>query len=156
MKKFEILMALAMIASPALADFWTNCTTFGGKIITANSYGNDKGGKCNDPSNPDLSNNCNGKRFCIGSQAMNWWSTFTWCESLGGEPATFDSLCPTCSQVWGYCPNLKSILSSGDLYRGNAPRNSDSTWLFNLKDGIIDYAGGGHRGFSYKPICQEK
>ena len=154
--KYLTLITLALMATSAQADFWDNCTAYGGTIITANSYGNDKGGDCNDPNDTTKTNNCNGMRFCLGSKTMNFWSTFTWCESIGGEPASFDNLCPSCQQAWGYCPNLKKLLSSRDYYRGNTPRNSDSTWLFILQNGEIDYAGGITRAAGAKPICQEK
>ena len=83
MKKFGILLLSLCIATPALADFWSNCTNNGGTIITANSYGNDKGGLCNDPSNSDLSQNCNGKRFCMNAYYISIWNNLTWCDAIG-------------------------------------------------------------------------
>jgi len=119
MKKFGILLLSLCIATPALADFWTNCTNFGGTIIQANSYGNDKGGLCNDPNDPNLSNNCNGQRFCKNGTRMNWWSARTWCESIGGKLASFENVCPGVgmrpNNVTGACPNAKGI-SSGWVY----------------------------------------
>jgi len=118
MKKFGILMALAMIASPALADFWTNCTNNGGTIIQANSYGNDKGGLCNDPSDSTKTNNCNGKKFCKSENKTNWWSAFTWCESIGGQLTTFELACPGTQQILnniqGACPNLTNAHTCKD------------------------------------------
>ena len=114
MKKFGILLLSLCATTPAFADFATNCTNAGGTIITANSYGNDKGGLCNDPSNPDLTKNCNGKSFCLG-HAMNWWSAFTWCESIGGKFASFSSMCPGTAPAENgdsnACPNLKGLSS---------------------------------------------
>ena len=112
MKKY-LLVALILVSQPALADFWTNCTNYGGTIITANSYGNDKGGLCNDPSDPNLTNNCNGKRFCRGRQIKTWWSAFTWCEAIGGKLISFSSLCPGNQTInSGTCANVKSVDSS--------------------------------------------
>ena len=106
--KYLTLVTLVLVAGTAQADFWDNCTAYGGTIITANSYGNDKGGDCNDPSNPDLTNNCNGKRFCKIGQKINWWSAFTWCDSIGGKLASLESLCPG-TQYFSFadCPNFK-------------------------------------------------
>ena len=109
--KYLTLIILALMATSAQADFWDNCTAYGGTIITANSYGNDKGGLCNDPSNPDLTNNCNGKRFCQHHVGMgaSWWSCFTWCESIGGKFASLDSLCPNSQTAPNVpCPNWKN------------------------------------------------
>ena len=109
--KYLTLIALALAATTAQADFWDNCTAYGGTIITANSYSNDKGGLCNDPNNPELTNNCNGKQFCKSGKGMNWWSAFTWCEAIGGKLASFSSICPGIqtipNKVTGACPNAK-------------------------------------------------
>ena len=114
MGKHLALIVLAFISETAHADFWDNCTaTNGGTIITANSYGNDKGGLCNDPNDTTLTNNCNGKRFCLSSKAMNLWSAFTWCEAIGGQLASFESMCPNTQPAvnsGGVCPNIKGIV----------------------------------------------
>ena len=113
MKKFGILLLSLCMATPALADFATNCTNFGGTIITANSYGNDKGGYCNDPNDSNLPNNCNGKQFCLRNTATNWWSAFTWCDVVGGHLASFYSMCPNTKtntdSTKGTCANLTSV-----------------------------------------------
>ena len=109
MKKYITLLTLILMTGVAHADFWSNCTTYGGTIITANSYGNDKGGLCNDPNDPNLTNNCNGKKFCQGGKTMNWWSAFTWCESIGGKLASFESVCPGAKSVQDTCPNTKGL-----------------------------------------------
>ena len=114
MKKYLYLIALAL-ATTAQADFWDNCTAYGGTIITANSYGNDKVGLCNDPNDSTKTNNCNGKRFCMNNKGTNWWSSITWCESIGGKLASFSSLCPGViadSSGSGDCPNATGINSS--------------------------------------------
>ena len=117
MKKFGILLLSLCIATPALADLWTNCTNNGGTMITANSYGNDKGGYCNDSNDSSVTNNCNGKRFCVSGNAMNWWSTFTWCEAVGGHIVSFESACPNTQALYytaaGFCANLTGALNAG-------------------------------------------
>ena len=114
--KYITLILLALVTTSAQADFWDNCTANGGTIITANSYSNDKGGLCNDPSNPNLTNNCNGKRFCKSNNGMNWWTSFVWCESIGGKLATFSSVCPAIqtnhNPSSGACPNLTNIIAN--------------------------------------------
>lgn len=37
---------------------------------------------------------CNTKTFCRSYAAMNWWTAQTWCKSIGGTLAKFESLCP--------------------------------------------------------------
>ena len=113
MKKV-LLTTLVLVAGIAQADFWDNCTAYDGTIITANSYGNDKsGGLCHDPSDPNVTQNCNGKRFCRSGNTMNWWSGFTWCESIGGKLASFEHACPGNQTInSGTCANLKGTESN--------------------------------------------
>ena len=109
MKRYLLLTAL-VLATTAQADFWDNCTAYGGTIITANSYGNDKGGLCNDPNDTNLTNNCNGKRFCMSGNKMNWWSAFTWCNEIDGTLVSFSNLCPGKQTInSGTCANIKEI-----------------------------------------------
>ena len=161
MKKYLYLIALAL-ATFAQADFWDNCTTYGGNIITANSYGNDKGGLCNDPSDPTLTNNCNGKRFCHGEKKMNWWSAFTWCEAIGGKLASWESLCPGTQPLTSItCANIKGI-SSKDYY-GYSSLGKDTDYVFevNLSTGTnTNYKNGyGKRAWTaygtFVPVCEE-
>ena len=137
MKRYLLLTALAL-ATTAQADFWDNCTAYGGTIITANSYGNDKsGGLCNDPSNPELTNNCNGKRFCMSGNKMNWWSSFTWCESIGGRLASFFSMSPGAQTTpSGTCANLKSTGSSTYAW-SNTLWQTAKPFRINLSTGKI-------------------
>ena len=102
------VLACLLLTTPTQAKWGDNCTLNGGTIIKANEYGNDKGGKCNDPNNPDLTNNCNGMEFCMSNNAMNWWSAFTWCESVGGILVSFEEMCPGTQRLQDVsCPNLK-------------------------------------------------
>ena len=121
MKKL-LLTTLILAAGIAQANFWDNCTAYGGTIITANSYSNDKGGYCNDPNDSTKTNNCNGKRFCVGGNVMNWWSAFTWCEAIGGKLARFESVCPGVQalhqDVSGACPNFTKVAKLSGLASG--------------------------------------
>ena len=109
-----VLLTCLLLTTPTQAKWGDNCTLNGGTIIRANQYGTqngvnlDKGGKCNDPNNADLTNNCNGMEFCVSNKTMNWWSAFTWCDSIGGKLASFEHLCPG-SPLYNEssCPNLK-------------------------------------------------
>ena len=158
MKKFGILLFSLCLTTPALADFWTNCTNFGGTIITANSYGNDKGGLCNDPSDPNLDDNCNGKSFCHGSKKINWWSAFTWCESLGGRLANFSNACPGVqirpNNTAGICANVKGKLS-GWVY-------TNTGWATNCALHVNSSGAVGGCDYSHNrinsdafPLCEE-
>ena len=157
MKRYLLLTALAL-ATTAQADFWDNCTAYDGTIITANSYGNDKGGLCNDPNNPELTNNCNGKRFCLGSKLMNWWSAFTWCEAIGGKLADFINVCPG-NQILdsGSCPNMKGI---SNPYRPwtSARWGKDKALALRLW-GVGDISALGittHGVYTMTALCEEK
>ena len=157
--KYLTLITLVLMATSAQADFWDNCTAYGGTIITANSYGNDKGGLCNDPSNPDLTNNCNGKRFCMGGNTMNWWSAFTWCEAIGGKVPSLDSTCPATQPITGQsCPNLKAVLLY-EVWISSGP--SDSSRAFSVTtSGSLYRASTGtakqrHISNTTKAICEE-
>ena len=127
MKKYLLLTAL-FLTTTAQADFWSNCTTYGGTIITANKYGTDangnnldKGGLCNDPNDPNLTNNCNGKKFCVSGNRLNWWSAFTWCESIGGQLASFEHMCPGTQALNGNaCPNLTAVYNITKTYLWNS------------------------------------
>ena len=156
-------IALALVATSAQADFWDNCTANGGTIITANSYGNDKGGLCNDPSNPNLTNNCNGKRFCMSGKGMNWWSAFTWCEAIGGKLANLSNMCPSAQQTSNYyypnaCPNLLKAIST-EVWSDNGS-NQTSRALFIAANNSI-YDGGGHsdnnrNATKFRAFCEER
>ena len=159
MKKL-LLATLVLAAVSAQADFWDNCTAYGGTIITANSYGNDKGGLCNDPNNPEQTNNCNGMRFCQGP-TMNWWSSFTWCEAIGGKLANLSNMCPGAPQTSNYyypnaCPNLLKAIST-DVWSDNGSRQT-SRALFVVENNSI-YDGGGFNDRNSQKIrafCEEK
>ena len=147
MKKYLGLMALVLIAGSVQADFWSNCTANGGTIITANKYGADQGGLCNDPSDTSLTNNCNGKKFCRGGNTMNWWSAFTWCESIGGHLASFDHMCPGSQAISNHtvadaCPNLK-MPGTGSTNVWSKTGSGQSNALFVQPSQGIIYDGGG-------------
>ena len=154
MKKFGILLLSLCITTSALADFWTNCTNFGGTIVTANSYGNDKGGLCNDPNDPNLPNNCNGKRFCKSGKQMNWWSSFTWCEAIGGKMASFASMCPNtqaASNSGKYCANIRSLVSHVWIDMGWSRERALAIWAAEgqIGDELKNL------GNSKAPLCEE-
>ena len=163
MKKYLLLTAL-VLATTAQADFWSNCTAYGGTIVTANKYGTDehgnnldKGGLCNDPTDTTKINNCNGKKFCVGGNKMNWWSAFTWCEAIGGQLASFEHMCPGISkipnQTTGACPNAKNI--------GNSDWGWTSTGYGTRQAFIVEPAHGyvqviDRNEFKYRvPLCEE-
>jgi len=156
--KYLTLIILALVTTSTHADFWDNCTAYGGTIITANKYGSDQGGLCNDPSNPNLTNNCNGKRFCKSSNSMNWWSSFTWCEAIGGKLASFESLCPGHqTNPTGTCANLKGISSGWNA--SSTGWNTGNAFYVKLPDGTVDPSAyyGASRGRTNKvaALCEE-
>ena len=159
--KYLTLVTLALVAGTAQADFWDNCTAYGGTIITANSYGNDKGGLCNDPNDTTKTNNCNGKRFCVGSMKMNWWSAFTWCESIGGKLAGFESACPGVqtqpSTETGACPNFKGIGNYTWNWL-NSGWERDKAFYVNPSSGALLISGSSryrNTGNYIQALCEE-
>ena len=159
MGKYLFLIALILGTTYAHADFWENCTTYGGTIITANKYGDDKGGLCNDPSNSNLTNNCNGKKFCKSGNSMNWWSTFVWCETIGGRSADFSSMCPgvqvKSNNTQGACPNLVSV-GSGSVWSGTGWDKHTAFAMSLSSGGINDYHNSGYgRTHYYYAFCEE-
>ena len=157
--KYLTLIALVFTAPLAQADFWDNCTAYGGTIIQANKYGADQGGLCNNPSDPNLTNNCNGKRFCRGNNGMTWWSAFTWCEAIGGQLTSFENLCPGTQIInSGTCPNMKGS-SSGHGWTSQG-WGQDTALILNFATGGIETrtratskAPGG--GTPMRSICEE-
>ena len=158
--KYLTLIILALVASTAQTDFWDNCTAYGGTIITANSYGNDKGGLCNDPNDTTLSNNCNGKKFCASGKTMNWWSAFTWCTSIGGQLTSFESACPgeQMRNDWSYAGICANLVGTALPKRGWTNTGYDATHSMIVQGGIVaysDYAGGHrhHQGNEYGNVA---
>jgi hypothetical protein len=160
MKKNFTLIALTLISGSVRADFWDNCTAYGGTIITANSYGNDKsGGLCNDPSNPNLTNNCNGKRFCMSGKGMNWWSAFTWCEAIGGKQASFTNMCPGIQINTGQvCANLKKsgIVDFTWTNMGWSRSNNVPYYALNLdtQGNVVDGYSPRNRTSALRALCE--
>ena len=145
MKKYiGVLAVILFVPFKSFATTWTeeNCTNQGGTIITANKYGDDKGGLC---LNPNESQNCNGKSFCMRNQKLNWWSDFTWCEFIGGTLASFDSLCPESrvqdTRTAGDCPNLTKVGNSIWI-ASNIGNGSGNVFVINLSSGAISGAWG--------------
>ena len=160
MKKYIGVLFISLILSQtALAEWGANCTNNGGIIVTANSYGNDKGGLCNNPSDTTLSNNCNGQSFCRSNNYMNWWSAFTWCESIGGKLASFASICPeTQIAVPGTCPNLKGLSNNGTHWvQTSVGWGTTTAVTVSLKTGDIAHDSRCPRSSSndYFAICEE-
>ncbi|MBP5343966.1 MAG: hypothetical protein J6Y85_02705 [Alphaproteobacteria bacterium] len=147
-----------------MTDFWANCTTYGGQIITANKYGADLGGLCNDPNDTNLTNNCNGKKFCLRANQKNscWWSAFTWCEAIGGKLASFASVCPNTQMIASNtCPNVTGIGTS-KRYWTSAGSGIDAAFDVNLSSGTIIPSGYNVRNYgannltSHYALCEEK
>ena len=158
MKKFGILLLSLCITTPALADFWTNCTNNDGTIIQANSYGNDKGGSCSDPNDSSKTKNCNGKSFCISNSTRNWWSAFTWCDSIGGHLADFSSLCPGSQQELNVpCPNMKNIMSGRRAWTNLGSRRAGYSYLIDISTGSITelHRDAENPAYKHYPTCEE-
>ena len=121
MYKYSILIVFSLFLATSTSAKWgTNCTANGGVIVKANDFGTDehgnnldKGGACHDSSVAGTTKNCNGQEFCKSKSAMNWWSSFLWCEAIGGKQADFWTMCPGTQTVDDQvCANLKSVLST--------------------------------------------
>jgi len=164
MKKFIGLLVLGLLAQPTFAEWGANCTNNGGTIITANRYGNDKGGLCNNPSDPGVSQNCNGKSFCVGGQKVNWWSAFTWCESIGGKLASYQDLCPTTQtaslDTTIICDNIKGTSKNSELWGWTSLAKGDSfAFHVNFSSGKVSdgigVAAYGRTNPNVYAVCSE-
>ena len=152
--KYLTLIALALAATTTQADFWDNCTAYGGTIITANSYGNDKGGLCNDPNDSTKTNNCNGQEFCRGGNKTKWWPAFTWCESIGGRLASFEHMCPGNQTINSdTCANVKGI-DSGWGWTSTG-WGADTALHVNLSSGAVNSISNRTDGNFYVPVCEK-
>ena len=154
--RYLTLIALVLSATTAQADFWDNCTAYGGTIITANSYGNDKGGLCNDPNDTTKTNNCNGMRFCWGPERVNWWSAFTWCESIGGKIARFENVCPGIQTGVGgdICHNaaIRSAETGGWTHLGYGQNAAALVWFYS---GTVDFVSRNTQYGNRRALCEE-
>ena len=153
------VLTCLLLSLPTQAKWGDNCTLNGGTIIKANEYGNDKGGYCNDPNNPDLTNNCNGMEFCMSNKTMNWWSAFTWCDSIGGKLASFTSACPDTQMATpGPCPNLKGLSNKGtDWIQTSVGWDTKLLFSVSLKTGEIAHDSRYTRSSNtdYYALCEE-
>ena len=75
---------------------------------------------------------------------MNWWSAFTWCESIGGRLASFNELCPSnqmlVNETTGACPNLTAASDVNSLWlwhTAKAPDDTTRVYRVNPKTGAI-------------------
>ena len=154
-----VVLTCLLLSLPTQAKWGDNCTLNGGTIIKANEYGNDKGGKCNDPNNADLTNNCNGMEFCVSNKTMNWWSAFTWCDSIGGKLASFEHLCPGTparpNNVAKACPNVTGISERGSTWTSTG---WGTNFALNVALGLGHVVDGYRRNTTnyHIPICEEK
>lgn len=159
MKNITLFLMTLILAGPTYAKWGANCTSNGGTIVKANEYGTkdgvnlDKGGLCNDPNDPNLTNNCNGMEFCRSNKDMNWWSAFTWCESVGGKLANIQIMCPNTNLIEQTdCPNFKGVLSGGSW--STTGSSDSSVWTL----GWQGYKFDGRRkrnAVSARAFCEE-
>ena len=159
------VLTCLLLSLPTQAKWGDNCTLNGGTIIKANEYGNDKGGYCNDPTNDEITekDNCNGMEFCMSNNVMNWWSAFTWCESIGGQHATFAHMCPTTKPYQnrttrGYCANLTTLSETNYFVWSSMGEGKAKAFDVELETGYVGNDGA-YRNSKYQlfhAFCEEK
>ena len=109
MKKYIGLLLITIVNLEAFAGTvieWnqTGCESVGGTWVQANNaVDTDKG--CD-------ADHCNSKTFCTSSVTMNWYSAFSWCESIGAQLVSISDACPN-DLSSGKCTNLKGVSVSG-------------------------------------------
>ena len=93
---------------------------------------------------------------------MNWWSAFTWCESIGGKFISFSDLCPDTptqhNMTNGACPNVTGI--AGNFFGWTRTGwGTNSTLAANFSSGKVstwDFVGGRtDTGNGHRAICEE-
>lgn len=92
---------------------------------------------------------------------MNWWSAFTWCESIGGHLASFASMCPgvqtNTNGNSGACPNLAKVFGSAHRAWSNVGWKTNTALNVCLSDGSINdvYGPADRRGGKSYAFCEE-
>ena len=72
--------------------------------------------------------------FCKSNQVMNWLSALTWCDSIGGKLAEYDTVCPN-----GNCSAFKGKFDGkGHGYINKISGNRINR--LNFKEGSIEQA----------------
>ena len=114
----SLLVVQSALAKTSIAWNQAGCEAAGGVWITSNSpTDTDKG--CD-------ADHCNHKNFCAARVAMNWWSSFAWCKSIGRNLAPISSVCPQQALTNNNsCPNFNGI--SG-VFQTATPYGTGSAW----------------------------
>lgn len=84
MNKYEKYITLVLIGFSVTTPCWADCD--GGYWKRANT-GSTSINTCTEAT-------CNGRRFCISNQTMNWWSAMAWCKANGMQLVSDTSICP--------------------------------------------------------------
>ena len=77
---------------------------------------------------------------------MNFWSSFTWCEAIGGKLASFEHMCPETQSrpsntQNGECPNLTTV-GGGTWVHSSMGWNTNKMMTINLSNGRISSSSG--------------
>ena len=98
--------------------------------------------------------------FCMGKNAMNWWTAAAWCQANGRHLATMYEVCPSWNGQSGFqgCPGLSG--SSDKYYAWTATAyNSGGAFSVRLSDGHVaaDYSRNSDRTthvYAFYPLCR--
>ena len=93
MKKVILCLGITVFMSvPSFGEEAVYCASGAGQLVVAH----------------------NGDKYCVSSRLMNWWSAFSWCESVGGKLISSEECvcnganCPQDAD----CNNFKGLFSS--------------------------------------------
>lgn len=71
-----------------------------------------------------------GNNYCVSQVKMNWFSAFSWCETIGGQlPTLEDCNCKKCSSTAAMCDNLDPVSGAGgNVVWTSQNAGSDKVW----------------------------
>ena len=102
MNKYTKYITLILIGFSVAFPSWADCD--GGYWKRANTGSTSK--------NTCTETTCNGRRFCISNQTMNWWSAMAWCKANGMQLVSDTSICPG-TAYGARCANWRHINGTG-------------------------------------------
>lgn len=150
MNKYIGLLVVGVLSASAHAGTtitWNKkgCEDIGGIWIQANSATDtDKG--CD-------ANRCNAKTFCQSSVAMNWWSAFAWCASIGAQLVDLNHACPNGLGNMS-CANL---VGSGNAAAWNTSIQSGQVNLITENGASIHrWWGSAPNDERHRALCEPK
>ena len=79
-----------------------------------------------------------GNNYCVSQVKMNWFSAFSWCETVGGKlPTLEDCNCKDCGVTPTSCPNLRNVMVKAEVYGFWLSNVASSEKVYVATDGRV-------------------